>query len=216
MSKNQFVVAMRFVHGGARDVHRHRLHFIPLDQRAGEKFHQIRTAGEFFAHDFHRLLGSGGLRKYSLNLQRQRFAHIKRQSIGRVQAGARREYPRTRNLSRVHAGANGHGVGEIRRQIDGGGDAVARKHVAHLLGEFRGRLVLGVVPFRFGEMNVTVLEAGGDHLSRAIDNDEPGNARVGGRSVGLNRDDLSAADRYRTVFDRRSRGRGINFGVLQN
>ena len=207
---------MCFVRGRARDVHRHGFYFVALDQRPGEELDDVRAAGEFFAHDFHRLLGSCRLRKYPLNLQRQRFAHVKRQPIRRVQPDTRRENPRARNFSRIHARADGHRVGEIRRQVDRGGDAVARKHVAHLLGKFRGGLVLGVVPLGFGEMNVTILEAGGNHLSRAIDNDEPGNAGVGGRSVGLDRDDLSRADGYRTVFDRRSGGRGINFGVLQN
>src|ERR1700735_5189633 len=60
-------------------------------------------------------------------------------------------------------------LGRRGASIDNRREAVARKYIGELRGQFFGWLRRGIDPFLLGEMYVAILKGGGNHCALAID-----------------------------------------------
>jgi hypothetical protein len=91
-----------------------------------------------------------------------------RNADGRKQPETDGENAGTFYLAVLHARAQRDGVGLIRGGVEHRGVAVAREHVLKGLFELGSGLVGRLFPTRLYEMNVAVLETGGEHASFAL------------------------------------------------
>ena len=208
MRENKFSVLVSLFRGCSSDVHGHGLYFPPSNPGAGEEFDDVRAAGEVVVHGSNGRCGCRRLGKDFSDLGRQ-ITQVVRDSVGRIEGHASGQNARPCYFTGGDAVANCNSVGKKRAGIDNRCEAVARKYIGELRGQFFGWLRRGIDPFLLGEMYVAILKGGGNHCALAIDLLCVG--RNGQCARLADRCDLFATDYNSAIGDRRIGGRRIDF-----